>query len=326
MSQTSNETGSPVTPDPASDQTSDPIIAAPDAPTGDQPPAVPDQTFTGDQTPSPEDAPPADSTDVSGQPSGGYDPADDQTTVLTDQGGAPGADPGDATVVIPVTEGADGDADQRVTRDELYARQDRQGERERLAAVRAEHEAALGNEQPSPVTAPAPAPAAKPLTRKERRQLIPVTDRFFGSLGLFVLRWSLAVAFGAHGVQKLLSMDQTSQFFATLTVFGTPLPFPSVLAIATGVAEVMIAVSLIFGFLTRFAGVGMILIGVGALLTVQWTALPNPLAPGASGVQGELELILAGAGVLFLCTGAGGWSLDRLFRRDRSSGLEAEEA
>lgn len=359
MSQPSNETGSPVTPDTtASDLPQDPgqptAESVSESSSGvSQPPPMPNDTVTPAGVPEQgRDAGVAEQDDtvagVAGHDSAvaddgatveratvGTDPADDQTTVLTDTGGDATyeqADSGDATMVMPAAED-DPDVEHRITRDELYARQDRQGERERLAAIRAEHEAATGQNEPvAPAgaggsgAAAATTTAAKPLTRKERRQLTPVTDRFFGSLGLLVLRWTLAVAFGAHGVQKLLSMDQTAQFFDSLQLLGMPLPAASALAIATGVAEVMIAVSLIFGFLTRFAGIGMLLIGVGALLMVKWTEVPNPLAAGASGVEGELELILAGAGVLFLCLGAGGWSLDRLFRRDRPSGLESEEA
>src|SRR5699024_9779873 len=207
-----------------------------------------------------------------------------------------------------------GSESRRVTRDELYARDDRRGEQERLAAVRADHEAA--NAPAEPVPAPVP---QEPTGRRKRLRYPRTTDRFFPSLGLLLLRLTMAVTFGVHGVQKLLSMEQTSEFFGTLTFFGTPLPYPSILALATGVAEVLIAVSLAFGFLVRLASVGILLITVGALLMVRMTTLPNPLEPGASGISGELELVLAGGGALLLCIGGGAWALDRLFRRGRYS-------
>lgn len=326
MSQTSNESGSSGTPGTPASTTADGSSSS-----GSTPPPLPTETPTGASTPSGV-APPASPLDPP-SPEAGISEAgiseagtsDDEATVLqpsvedeTVTAGEPVAsedpeiDPesgGEKTMVMPADTG-------RVSREELYARQDRQGERERLAAVRAEHEATVN---PPPPAEPA---AAAPLTRKQRRRLTPVTDRFFGSLGLFVLRLTLAVPFGVHGVQKLLGMDEAAAFFESLSFFGYQLPVPGPLAIATGVGEVLIAVSLLVGFLTRFAGIGMMIISIGALIMVQWTSMPDLLGPEAVGVAGELELVLAGAGLLVLCIGAGGWSLDRLFRRERPSGLE----
>lgn len=221
----------------------------------------------------------------------------------------------DATQVMDRVDEPESES-RRVTRDELYARQDRQGEQDRLAAVRAEHEAATNPAEP----VPAPAATDEAASGRSKKLKYPrTTDRFFPSLGLLLLRLTMAVVFGVHGVQKLLAMEQTSQFFASLSFFGTPLPYPSILALATGVAEVMIAVSLAFGFLVRFASVGVLLISIGALLMVRMTTLPNPLEAGATGISGELELVLAGVGALLLCVGGGAWALDRLFRRGRYS-------
>lgn len=242
-------------------------------------------------------------------------PSDAETTAVIDRPSTTD----DATQVMPTVD--DGDAEsRRVTREELYARDDRRGEQERLAAVRAEHEAATTPAEPVPAAAPeADASTTAHQGRRKRMKYPRTTDRFFPSLGLLLLRLTMAVTFGVHGVQKLLSMEQTSQFFESLSLFGMALPYPSILALATGVAEVMIAVSLAFGFLVRFASVGILLISVGALLMVKMTTLPNPLEPGASGIDGELELVLAGGGVLLLCVGGGAWALDRLFRRGRYS-------
>ena len=43
------------------------------------------------------------------------------------------------------------------------------------------------------------------------------------------------------------------------------------------------------------------------------------------GFKGELELLLAGCGVLLLFLGAGGWSIDAAYRRSRAA-AKAEEA
>ncbi|MFX4274032.1 DoxX family membrane protein [Propionibacteriaceae bacterium Y1685] len=208
----------------------------------------------------------------------------------------------------------------RVTRDELYAREDRQGERDRLERARAEHQASAQD------TAVDQQPVSGDQDRKRRKVKPPrTTDKFFGAFGLFVLRVLTGVVMGVHGVQKLLNMDGTAQFFSQLEFFGTPLPQAGLLAIITGAAEALIGVSLIFGFLTRLSGLGVLLITVGALLMVKMTSLPNPFAGGESGFDGELELILAGVGLLFLLVGGGGWALDRLFRRrPRTDALDDE--
>ncbi|MDN5725801.1 MAG: DoxX family membrane protein [Propionibacteriales bacterium] len=207
----------------------------------------------------------------------------------------------------------------RVTRDELYAREDRQGERDRLERARAEHQATAGSDT---ATDGEPVPATTDRARQQRKVKPPrTTDKFFGSIGLFVLRVITGVVMGIHGVQKLLNMDGTAQFFSQLEFFGTPLPQPGLLAIITGAAEVLIGVSLIFGFLTRLSGLGVLIISLGALLMVKMTSLPTPFAAGSEpGFDGELELILAAVGLLFLLVGGGGWGLDRLFRRKNRTG------
>lgn len=244
--------------------------------------------------------------------------ADEATTANATM--ADDADGTEATRVMPSVESDDtagGTAEsRRVTRDELYARADRQGEQERLAAVRAEHQGAT-----TPVAAAPAAPDSSTTTTPAKKLKPPrTTDKFFPSLGLFALRVAAAAVMGVHGVQKLLTMEQTSRFFETLTLFGMPLPQASLLALLTGVGEVLIGVALFVGFLTRIAGFGMLLISVGALLMVKLTTLPNPIAPGSQpGFAGETELLLAGAAVLLLCVGGGSWALDRLFRRGRYS-------
>ena len=45
----------------------------------------------------------------------------------------------------------------------------------------------------------------------------------------------------------------------------------------------------------------------------------SPFVAGRAGFVGELELLLAVVGLLFLCVGGGGFSLDRSFRKSRES-------
>lgn len=139
------------------------------------------------------------------------------------------------------------------------------------------------------------------------------TDRFLPSLGLFLLRLVTAAIMGVHGLNKLLDLPAATEAMAQ-----TVLPEPSIMAIVVGAAEVGIAIALVFGLLTRLAGLGIALIAGGALAFVLWGPW-SPFIAGKPGFIGELELLLAAVGLLFLTVGAGGWSIDRGFRarRDR---------
>lgn len=203
--------------------------------------------------------------------------------------------PGGATAATAATSSS-------TTRDRSPAvdttERDRASER---AAAKAERQRALGvKSQPTPVEEP-----ADPTPTKHN------TDRFLGSLGLFLLRLVTAAVIGVHGVQKLLDLDGTTQFFSS-----TALPYPEVLAVVTAVAEVLIALALVLGLLVRAAGLGVLLVAVGALVFVLW--LQNPFQAGQPGFAGEGELLLAGIGLLFICVGGGWWGIDAAMRRGRA--------
>lgn len=162
--------------------------------------------------------------------------------------------------------------------------------------------------------APAPAPVAP--AKAARR----TTDRFLPSFGLFALRLVTAAIMGVHGVNKLLDPQSATDLFA-----NTILPRPQLLALVTGGAEVAIAVALVFGLLTRLAGLGVALVAGGALAFVMWGPW-SPFLDGQPGFLGELELLLAAVGVLFVTVGAGGWSLDHGFRARRAADRAARDA
>ncbi len=201
-------------------------------------------------------------------------------------------------------------------------------ERERLVAERAARkEARLSalNPPPPPVV-PVAAPAGSPVAAVASVPAEPVvvtrrsTDAFAGALGLFLLRLVVAAIIGVHGVNKLLNLPATTE-----TLQNTILPAPSILAIVVGAAEVAIAIALLFGLLTRVAGFGLILVAGGALAFVLWGPW-SPFRPGQAGFTGELELLLAAVGVLFLLVGGGGWSVDRGFRARRAADKAARAA
>ena len=178
---------------------------------------------------------------------------------------------------------------------------------------------------PSGYTAPgngneAAAPAQPQVIRRIVRGK-PTTDKFHGALALFILRLVVAAIMGVHGAQKLLNLGATRQFFGQ-----TMIPYPEWAALATGIGEVLIAGALIIGLLVRVAGLGIVLIAVGALVFVRWAPF-QLFAQNQDGFVGEKELLLAAVGLLFLLLGGGGWGADRMFRSAKSKGqVEEDEA
>ncbi|MFT3860306.1 DoxX family protein [Micropruina sp.] len=137
------------------------------------------------------------------------------------------------------------------------------------------------------------------------------TDGFLGAFALFVLRLVVAAIMAVRGLEIVTNLPAAEALFA-----GTVIPEPRIMAMVTGFASLAIAVALVFGLLTRVAGLGVLLITGGALAFVQWGAW-SPFVAGRSGFIGELELVLAAVGLVLLCIGGGGFSLDRSFRKSR---------
>ena len=151
---------------------------------------------------------------------------------------------------------------------------------------------------------PPPPPAPVVVTRR-------TTDTFVGGLGLFLLRLVVAGIMAVRGLDILTDLPAAQAEFAK-----TVIPEPAIMALVTGVASLAIAVALVFGLLVRVAGLGVLLIAGGALTFVLWGAW-SPFVDGRPGFLGELELLLAAVGVLFLTLGGGGLGLDRGFRKSR---------
>lgn len=235
---------------------------------------------------------------------------------------------------------ADNHTDERADDTPSSPQADWDVERERLVAERAaRREARLAALAPEPEPVPdatwgdaprtaapaasagASAAGAAPARRLADPEPVTVTrrttDRFAGSLGLFLLRLVTAAIIGFHGLNHLLNLPATTRMIS-----GTVLPAPGILAIVLGAAEVAIAIALVFGLLTRVAGLGLALVAGGALAFVLWGAW-SPFTPGESGFTGELELLLVGVGLLFMLVGAGGWSVDHGFRARRRDARES---
>lgn len=172
----------------------------------------------------------------------------------------------------------------------------REQERERR---RAERELALGTRRKA-------ADSADDLVPVHQVKAQRTTDKFLGSAGLFVVRLVAAAIIGLHGFAKMLDLPSVRTMLA-----NTVIPEPVIMSYVLTGAEIAIALALLFGLMTRLAGFGLAAIGIGAVVFVHWGT--NPFT--GNQLAGELELLLGAVGLLFLCIGGGGWSVDRAFRR-----------
>ncbi|WP_203567834.1 DoxX family protein [Aestuariimicrobium ganziense] len=220
-----------------------------------------------------------------------------------------GADP-EPTAVMYRDEVANSEADEaeraRLEQEREAAlaeqrRRDAEEDRRRRAEAHAERQRRLG------VVTPAAEPEPARVVAGPR-----ITDRFLGSLGLMLLRLVTAGIMGIHGFQKLTTIEETTDFFGRVG-----LPQPGLWAWGVGIAELLAAVALVFGFAVRLAGLGIAAIAIGALTLVHWGA-HNPFRAGESGFVGELELLLAAVGLSFAALGGGGWGIDAGMRRGRA--------
>jgi uncharacterized membrane protein YphA (DoxX/SURF4 family) len=191
-------------------------------------------------------------------------------------------------------------------------------ERERLAAERAARrqarEAAL-----APVVESAPevlaaadlgavaVPAAPEPVVVVRR----TTDRFAGSLALFLMRLVLAAVLGVRGINGILTPQLASSPWE-----GNLLPQPQLVGLVLSAASVGLAILLVFGMFTRLAGFGVAGIAILTLVFVKWGSF-SPFLPDQLGIVGEFELLLAASGLVLLFLGSGAWAVDYGFRRRR---------
>ncbi len=173
------------------------------------------------------------------------------------------------------------------------------------AAEREERNKRLG------VVAPAPAPMAA-FSDHELAKPKRTTDRWNGALSFTVLRLVTAAILGVRGWQHLTDLAATNQMFA-----NSILPQSNYWGWGLGIAEIVAAVFFLLGFATRFAGILLMAIEVGMLVFFLW-GKKNPFQAGQMGFVGELELLLAAVGLVFLFLGSGGWAFDAMFRNRRA--------
>ncbi len=131
------------------------------------------------------------------------------------------------------------------------------------------------------------------------------------SFTLFLFRLIIAAILAIRATQELIHFSDTKTWW-TRSLLGNPEIF------ATGqiVAEYVIALMLLLGLASRAAGVLMLVMYVFILSFVVWGA-SNPLVDGVLGFDGEFEVSMAAAGLLFAGVGGGGAAVDAIVHRAR---------
>jgi putative oxidoreductase len=120
----------------------------------------------------------------------------------------------------------------------------------------------------------------------------------------------IASIFLVSGTAKLVDVAGTA---AHMTAVGVP--FPETLAMFAGVAEVLGAVSLIFGALTRIGAVGLILFMIPTTLLFHNFWVFEGDEQRLQMVQFLKNVGLTGALILLVSFGPGRYSIDSLLRR-----------
>ncbi len=131
-------------------------------------------------------------------------------------------------------------------------------------------------------------------------------------IGAFIARIALGVVILPHGLQKLLGLFGGAGFSGTVEFFvGSGLP--AFIAVLIIIGESFGSLGLIFGFLSRLAALGIIIIMLGAIITVH---IKNGFFMNWSGSgpgEGfEYHLLAIGLGLVVLFKGGGAWSVDRV--------------
>lgn len=146
----------------------------------------------------------------------------------------------------------------------------------------------------SPRTRPAGAPAS-PLSRNV-------------DLALLVLRLVVGIVFVMHGGQKFFVYGLSG---ATQAFGGMGIPMPAVTAPLVAIVELGGGLALIFGLLTRLAGLGLAIDMLGAILMVHLkNGFFNP-----TGFEFPLTLLAVSAALAI--AGAGAYSVDAAIARRR---------
>jgi len=130
----------------------------------------------------------------------------------------------------------------------------------------------------------------------------------FADLGLLFLRL-LTGAFLIYGViDNVVSTERMTEFSVFLESNG--FAAPDLMAPLSVYTQLLCGISLVLGFLTRWAGIVVAIHFVVALIMVHWPQDFRGWWPA---------IVLVGIGLQFALTGAGGLSIDALVARSQKT-------
>lgn len=122
-------------------------------------------------------------------------------------------------------------------------------------------------------------------TLSEKYQKVCGVIRHFDGIAALALRLYLAPIFWMAGTNKLMHFQDTVAWFGN-TDWGLGLPFPMLLTILATSTEIIGAILLTLGLLTRLISIPLIITMLVAIFTVHlphgWQAIADPNAPFAS--------------------------------------------
>lgn len=148
---------------------------------------------------------------------------------------------------------------------------------------------------------------------------------FVRSLALLLARLALGGILLARGWERWQVQGIDSQL-AYLQQFGTPYPLYATWGAI--LAELVGGIFLIVGALTPLVAAAVLAEQVLIVAWTNWFTCPYVTVPAPDLSVGSCEtnVGLAGIGLLLVVFGAGGASVDRLFRRERPTDEETYEA
>lgn len=145
------------------------------------------------------------------------------------------------------------------------------------------------------------------------------------SFGLLIARLGAGGILLLHGITHWTGANQgIAAMTERYTAVGAPYAGPA--AWATIIFELVGGVLLIVGALTRFVGVGMVVLAVLTISYFSYYRGPDLVrADGTYNGGYEYDVALGLLGLLFFVFGAGAVSIDRLFKRKKSTGDDLDD-
>lgn len=140
---------------------------------------------------------------------------------------------------------------------------------------------------------------------------------------LTLVRLTLGVIMFAHAAQKIFGWFGGNGFEAAIEFYNGVLGIPVAIAVFAIVSELLSAVGLIVGLLTRIAAVGIIGIMIGAIAIMIGPNgfFMNWFGQMEAGSEGyEYHLLVIAMALLIVVRGAGALSADRMLTASSEAG------